>query len=163
MRLAPTRYARARPAADILPSPLLVAVSRWAQCQPDVAAAALVGSPARLAAGRDADLLVLIVTADPTRYRHDATWLGTIPWPSPTESPAVWHDAEYHAAWSRHVRLEGGTELALAFVALEWARREPIDPGTRRVVDSGMRILWDPRHVMTRLVESVALEAAQAS
>jgi hypothetical protein len=40
--------------------------------------------------------------------------------------------------------LEGGLEVEVGLTEPAWAATDPVDPGTRRVVTDGMRILRDP-------------------
>ena len=52
-------------------------------------------------------------------------------------------DAAYGAVWSRHFTLAPRAALELSFAAPSWASLDPIDPGTRRIVEAGCRILVD--------------------
>ena len=53
----------------------------------------------------------------------------------------------------RRLTLESGLALDLVFGPPSWAATDPVDPGTRRVVLDGMRILHDP----DRLLEDLEL------
>jgi hypothetical protein len=44
----------------------------------------------------------------------------------------------------RRLQLEGGLEVEVGLTEPAWAATDPVDPGTRRVVTDGMRILHDP-------------------
>ena len=49
-----------------------------------------------------------------------------------------------------------GLEVEVGIAAPSWAATDPVDPGTRRVVEEGMRIIYDPEELLTRLVGALA-------
>ena len=132
-------------------APLLAIVMEWAKSRADVLALALIGSHARAAAhdGSDVDLLLLVL--DPAGFRADAAWLAEIQWSCGGLSVAGWRDATYGAVWSRHVTFADGSEIEFSFGAASWADISPVDPGTRRVVDDGWRVLLDRRGLLATL------------
>jgi uncharacterized protein len=131
-------------------------ISEWARSRADIIALALVGSRARGSARPDSDVDFVILASDPSIYRTDSKWLTEILWPPAGAGTVTWHDANYGNAWSRHISLTDGTVVELTFVSADWARIEPIDPGTRAVVRGGCRILWDPHAMLSRLVAAMA-------
>ena len=64
-------------------------------------------------------------------------------------------DAAYGAVWSRHFTLVPRAALELSFAAPSWASLDPIDPGTRRIVEAGWRILVDKAGALADLVASL--------
>ncbi len=50
--------------------------------------------------------------------------------------------------------LEQG-RLEIGFARPAWAKVDPLDPGTRRVVADGCRILHDPDRLLSRLCAAV--------
>ena len=44
----------------------------------------------------------------------------------------------------RRLLLKGGLEVEVGIAEPSWAATDPVDPGTRRVVTDGLRILHDP-------------------
>ena len=135
---------------------LLTVAMRWAESRADVLGLALVGSHARGTAhdGSDVDLLLLV--SDPASFRAGAAWLREVQWSSLGLEVVACRDVAYGAVWSRHVALSDGSEVEFSFAAPSWANTAPVDPGTRRVISGGWRVLLD-RH---GLLSSVAKHAA---
>ncbi|MEW2622385.1 nucleotidyltransferase domain-containing protein [Streptomyces sp. NPDC048106] len=122
---------------------------RWAADRKDVAGLLLVGSYARGAARPGSDVDVVLLTADPAPYLADDAWavgagelgLGelvrTRAWGPVTER--------------RHT-LAPGLEVEFGISTPRWARTDPVDPGTRRVVTDGALPLYDPEGVLAGLL-----------
>jgi predicted nucleotidyltransferase len=131
------------------------AVARWARSQPDVRAAAVVGSWARGTARRRSDIDFMFLSTRPKARRASAQWaaqLASRALGSSLRSRAV---RQYGVAWSLHARLRTGRELEFSFAPCSWAALHPVDPGTRRVVSEGMVVLHDPAHALSRLRRAV--------
>jgi uncharacterized protein len=62
----------------------------------------------------------------------------------------------------RRVRLQSGLEVEFGIAPLSWAATDPLDAGTRKVVQGGFRILVDPDGRLTRLQASVAAEPSSS-
>ena len=135
---------------------LLTVTTRWAESRADVFGLALVGSHACGAAREQSDLDLLLLVSDPVSFRADIVWLHEIQWQSLRVEVAAWRDVTYGAVWSRHVALSDGSEVEFSFAAPSWANTSPVDPGTRRVINDGWRILVD----RNGLLLSVATHAA---
>ena len=135
---------------------LLTVATRWAESRADVLGLALVGSHARGTAhdGSDVDLLLLV--SDPATFSAGGAWLREIQWSSLGLNVVAWRDVAYGAVWSRHIALSYGSEVELSFGAPSWANTAPVDPGTRRVINDGWRVLLDHHG----LLSSVAKHAA---
>lgn len=134
---------------------LLMAVVRCAANQADVLAVALVGSYAREEARPDSDVDLVIITTAPDRFRQQTQWLQQIDWERIPARVLQWRDADYGAAWSRHIRLSTGPEVELSFGPPEWAASDPIDEGTRQVVMGSCWILFDPAGLLNRLMRAL--------
>jgi uncharacterized protein len=63
-------------------------------------------------------------------------------------------DAIYGVVWSRHVNLLPGAEVELTFAECSWARTDPIDGGTRGVVEDAFRIIFDKDRILAKLVDA---------
>ena len=139
-RLAATRIARS-----------LFAVTRWARRQPDVRAAAVVGSWARGTARRASDIDFLFLSARPKARRASAHWAASLSSCAFGSSLRRRMVRRYGVAWSLHAQLSAGRELELTFVPHSWAALHPVDAGTERVVSDGMLVLHDPTLALSRL------------
>ncbi len=128
---------------------LLAQFTIWISAQPDVLAAALVGSYARTAATAVSDIDLLTLTTTVEKYFANADWaaqFGTM-----TTSTAE--------AWGRVTALracyQDDLEIEFNFAPPDWAD-VPVDEGTRSVVADGMRILYDPAGLLKSLRQAVA-------
>ncbi len=121
---------------------------------PEILAVGLCGSWARGTQRPDSDFDLSLVTEEPDRFRSKE-WIGRIDFKSFGEELESYRDADYGPTWSRHVRLSRGTEIEFGFAPQSWADTSPLDPGTRRVVENGYRIIYDPELILNRLVEKV--------
>jgi uncharacterized protein len=135
---------------------ILEAVLGWAKAGCDIRGVALVGSVARGAARPDSDVDVVVLSTAPANFRNDRSWVDAIDWPIAGVRVAGWHDEDFGAVWSRHLRLTSGAEVDIGFAPLSWAHIAPLDMGTRRVVSDGCRVLHDPDGVLERLCRTVA-------
>ncbi|MFF5403721.1 MULTISPECIES: nucleotidyltransferase domain-containing protein [Streptomyces] len=122
-------------------------VTRWAARREDIAGLLLVGSYARGAARPDSDVDLVLLTTDPAHYFADA-WAGEL----------ALGDAVRTRAWGpvteRRYALPSGLEIEFGIGTPDWARTDPVDPGTRRVVTDGARVLHDPGGVLAALLAS---------
>ncbi|MCX4760493.1 nucleotidyltransferase domain-containing protein [Streptomyces sp. NBC_01275] len=125
-------------------------VTRWAGNRSDAVALLLVGSWARDAARPDSDVDLVLLTTEPSRYADDDAWvrelaLGEVvriqQWGPVTE-------------W-RHVTASG-LEVEVGVGSPDWARTDPVDVGTRRVVTDGARALYDPAGLVAALIRACA-------
>mgnify|MGYP003388457731 CR=1 FL=1 len=62
---------------------------------------------------------------------------------------------EWGQLTSLRVQLASSLELELGLVAPTWARIDPVDSGTRRVIEDGARILYDPRGTLAQLLRAI--------
>lgn len=131
---------------------LLSALKAWSTKSRNVQGLALVGSWAEGREHAEADVDLVCIVDDPDRFRVDSGWMAEVDWPSAGLSVGHWTDTDYGAARSRHLTFGGGEEVELSFVRPDWACVMPVDPGTRRVAGSGMRVLHDPRGLLGRLL-----------
>jgi hypothetical protein len=107
---------------------------------------ALVGSQARGTAGPESDVDLVVLTSDPHVQLGDRSWLSRF---GDVRSVAL---ERYGMVTSLRVAYASGAEVEFALAPQRWAWIDPIDPGTRRVVRDGMRVLYDPTEILTRLL-----------
>ena len=119
--------------------------SGWAQSRADILAVGLVGSQARGTAGPDSDVDLVILAHDPQAFLVDTTWLGHF---GTIERQQL---EDYGRVQSLRVWYRGGLEVEYGWTDADWAV-VPMDPGTRRVVADGLRVLWERRPLLSRLL-----------
>lgn len=109
---------------------------RWSTKRRDIRAVALVGSYARLAANEASDVDLVIITEEPRKYLNNTEWtrvFGVV---------IARKIEEYGKLTSLRVWYESGLEIEYGFTTREWAK-PPLDEGTRRVVEDGLRVLFE--------------------
>jgi len=115
-------------------------------------ALAVCGSWARGAARPESDLDLLLVAADPAAWRREQGWVARLPYSEAGRTYRSHRNATYGVAWSAHIRLDPEAALELTFAPVAWAHTDPVDPGTRRVVSGGFRVVIDKDGALARLV-----------
>jgi predicted nucleotidyltransferase len=131
-----------RQAVDV--EDLIVRITRWSADRDDVLGLLLVGSRARNAARPDSDIDLVLLTEDTARYAND-TWADELGLGEPTRVRS------WGPITERRFLTEAGLEVEINIGSPDWANVDPVDPGTRRVVTDGVRILYDPDGVLTEL------------
>ena len=114
----------------------LNAFTSWASTQADILAVALVGSFARDAATETSDVDLVLLVNDPRKYVENTSWLkqfGLI------EKRCT---EDYGNVISLRVWYDGGHEVEYGLTTRDWVQL-PLDEGTRRVIEDGMRVLLD--------------------
>ena len=138
---------------------MLRSITDWAIARDDIFAAALVGSWAKGTARSDSDIDVMFVVCDPLQLRLERSWSAEIDWPSlyRIDRQMV---KDYGVVWSRHLSLSdsegsGNVLVELSFGSSDWVAFNPVDPGTKRVVSDGMRVLYEQDHLLSDLIDAV--------
>lgn len=109
---------------------------RWSRKRRDIRAVALVGSYAREAATESSDVDLVIITEKPQEYLANTEWIRVF-------GRAIAQKVEdYGKLTSLRVWYESGLEVEYGFTTREWAKT-PLDKGTKRVIDDGMRVLFE--------------------
>jgi len=124
-------------------SSFLTQVSDWAARQPDILALALVGSHARGAATETSDVDLVILAQDPSRYLEDQGWLEKFGLAQSVQLEP------YGKLTSIRVWYADGLEVEYCLTGEEWAA-DPLDPGSRRVMEGGMRVLFERGDLLSR-------------
>jgi predicted nucleotidyltransferase len=116
-------------------------VTRRAAGRGDIVGLLLVGSCARDAARPDSDVDFVLLTHDPNGYTDLA--IGE---PIRTQAWGIITEQRFRTA--------SGLEIEIGIGGPEWASVTPVDPGTRRVVTDGARILHDPTGILAALLNA---------
>jgi uncharacterized protein len=123
---------------------VIARVTRWAAERDDVLGLLLAGSYARDAAGPDSDLDLILLTKEIDRYADD-TWADEL------DLGELTRVQTWGPITERRFLTDTGLEVELNIGSPDWARIDPVDPGTRRVVTDGVLILHDPEGALTQL------------
>lgn len=124
---------------------LLEVVLKWASVRYDVRGLALVGSWARGTAQMESDVDLVLLTLRVERYTEGDDWIRDLGGET-MERTAAWG-----ALAERRLRMPSGLEVELGVAPPYWAAVYPVDPGTRSVVEEGMRVLHDPDGLLRAL------------
>jgi hypothetical protein len=124
-------------------------LSEWAGERRDVIGVALVGSYARNQPRMGSDVDVVMLVVDPVPYTLDVSWF----WPVQPRAELI-RSATWGALLERRFRLPSGLHVEMGIVRPDWAR-VPLDPGTRRVLADGHRILIDRHEILSRATETL--------
>jgi GrpB-like predicted nucleotidyltransferase (UPF0157 family) len=120
-------------------------LAKWASEQADVRALAMIGSWARGEGRLDSDLDILLLTDTPTPFTTSSEWLSAF------GSPQVIRREQFGVISERRVRLRSGLDVEFGIGSPQWASTPPIEPGTRRVAQQGLRPLFDPNGILASL------------
>ena len=97
---------------------------------------ALTGSWARGEATDSSDLDLLFLTDQAADYRRSRKWMRDIRFERTTTT-------DYGVVWSRHLHLVPSAEIELTFANSFWAALDPLDAGTRGVIQGGFEPIFD--------------------
>lgn len=115
---------------------------RWSRKRADIRAVALVGSYARGEATDSSDVDLVIIANDPQKYLTNTEWLRVF-------GVVITQEVEeYGKLASLRVWYESGLEIEYGFTTRAWAQT-PLDEGTKRVVDDGMRVLFEKETLLS--------------
>jgi hypothetical protein len=121
-------------------------ITRWARDRDDIVGLLLVGSCARNTARPDSDIDIVLLTTDEARYLDDAAWAGELGLGGLMRAQAWGPISE------RRYCTASGLEIEVGIGSSAWATTDPVDPGTRRVVSDGARVLHDPEGILAALL-----------
>jgi predicted nucleotidyltransferase len=115
----------------------------WVDSQADIKAVALVGSHARNAATETSDVDLVLIANQPQRYLQDRDWIRRF---GEIHRQQVEH---YGKVTSIRVWYTDGREVEYGITDEGWAA-VPLDEGTQRVIEDGMRILFERGYLLSR-------------
>src|SRR5438045_6092005 len=120
----------------------------WAKEQSDIEGAALIGSYAGGMATENSDVDLMILTTSASRYLDNKEWLSMFGEIARSQNE-TWGVVETVRAFYRT-----GLEIEYNFAAPSWAAI-PINAGTRRVVNDGLQVLFDPKRKFDALKKAL--------
>ncbi|MEV5205624.1 nucleotidyltransferase domain-containing protein [Streptomyces sp. NPDC053720] len=122
-------------------------ITRWAVNRQDIVGLLLVGSYARNAARPDSDIDIVLLTTDQTQYINN-TWANEL------ALGELVRTQSWGPITERRYATASGLEVEIGIGSPEWARADPVDSGTRRVVTDGAHPLHDPAGVLASLIQT---------
>jgi predicted nucleotidyltransferase len=122
-------------------------VTGWVAGRADVAGLLLVGSVAREAARPDSDVDLVLLTDSLADYTTPA-------WAAYLDLGELIRVQAWGVITEHRFRRPSGLETEIGLGTPRWASTDPVDPGTRRVVTDGSRILHDPHGLLAALREA---------
>ena len=125
---------------------LIGKVKRWAAGRVDIVGVALVGSHARGVARPDSDVDLVLLCADP-ELLTDTNWISEF------GQVRSFELEDYGALQSVRVHYQDAVEVEFGIADRSWARI-PLDPGTRKVLVGGVRILYDPELLLRAAIDA---------
>jgi hypothetical protein len=114
-------------------------------------AVALVGSQARMAASPESDVDLVVLLEDPGQLLFWDDWFATF-----GPGVALVRKSRFGALEERRLLRADGLVVEVCVGLPAWASVDPLDPGTAAVVAAGLRVLWDPQGLLSRLLYAVA-------
>ena len=117
-------------------------VTQWAFARTDIQALALVGSYARNAARETSDIDLVLIALKRDRYLHNLDWIKRF------GNVEKYQIEDYGLLTSVRVWYDDGREIEYGLTDENWAA-EPLDDGTRRVIEDGMRILFERGNILS--------------
>jgi predicted nucleotidyltransferase len=139
--------------ADILQvEAVLAKVAGWAAGQPDLLAVGLVGSYARGQAHETSDVDLILIAEDPARLLEQRGWVegfGTV---------SRVRVEDYGLVTSLRAWYLDGLEVEFGFTGRAWAS-QPLDPGTRWVIEGELRVLYERDKILSPLVSAKSAES----
>ncbi len=133
---------------------VLKVILDFARSNDQILALGLCGSHARGKARPDSDIDLSILVEDQQLFKK-IDWIAQVDFGKINEKIASLRDEVYGVVWSRHVLLTSQTEIEFSFADKSWADTDNLDEGTRKVVNDGYKILYDPHQILAKLVNKV--------
>jgi uncharacterized protein len=130
-------------------------VADWAVDHEDIRAMAFIGSWARGDPHQGSDVDILLLSGCVVEYRLRSEWLAEISFEDAGYRVSSSEDADYGVVWSQHVILMPAAKVELTFAPCSWARTDPVDLGTRRIVKDAFEIVFDKDGALARVVDAV--------
>jgi uncharacterized protein len=93
----------------------------------------------------DSDIDLVLLTSDPAAYVETSDWIQGF-----VQGELV-ATRDWGAITERRIRVPTGLEIEVGVGTSDWAMTDPVDPGTRRVVREGFRMLYDPQGLLAAL------------
>ncbi|MCR4305973.1 MAG: nucleotidyltransferase domain-containing protein [Candidatus Daviesbacteria bacterium] len=127
----------------------IIEFTGWVKDQKEILAVLLVGSYARNTARQDSDIDLVIITDQPEVYLDSDKWIKNF-----GEVREIIKE-DYKMVQVRRVFYDNGLEIEYGITIKEWAKVDPIDPGTKRVIKGGARVLFDRDEILKLIMNKL--------
>lgn len=121
----------------------------WFKTREGVAGILVVGSFARGEQTIDSDLDLMILSNQYQEFIKDQSWVANF---GILKSSTI---EDWGKSKSIRVFFESGEEVEFCFSENIWAHTNPIDSGTKKVMDDGYDIVYDPLNILKKLSEEL--------
>ena len=129
---------------------ILQKLQEWvAKNNDDVLAVGYIGSWARGTARPDSDLDLIIVTTTPDKYLETSDWTAFFGVVREVKSE------DWGLVQSRRAFYEDDAEIEFGITTKDWTKTNPVDEGTKKVVQDGMAIVYDPQNLLKKILDAV--------
>ncbi|MDP3948277.1 MAG: aminoglycoside 6-adenylyltransferase [bacterium] len=123
--------------------------TKWANGQKEILGVLLVGSYAINSAKSDSDIDLVIITDQPVSYLEDDKWVKGF-----GEVKEIIREV-YKSVQVKRVFYSNGLEVEYGITTPEWAKINPVDSGTERVIKDGVKILLDKNDILKLLIDTL--------
>ncbi len=127
---------------------LISRVRYWSARRFDVVAVGLAGSWSHGDVRMDSDVDILLLTTEKHLYLEDESWVGEL------GGLRLVKTKQWGPLAERRFVLPSGLEVEMGIATLSWAATETVDHGTRKVVEDGISIVYDPTGILARLLDA---------
>jgi predicted nucleotidyltransferase len=129
---------------------LLGRVGALAARRPDVVAVALVGSWARGRPRMGSDVDLVVLTTDKPTYLREESWMAEL------GGTRIIRTRDWGPLYTeRRFVLPSGLEVEFGVAPPAWAATDQPDPNTgEEIGNGGLRALYDPEGLLSRLIEA---------
>ena len=128
---------------------ILQKLQEWVAKNDDVLAVGYVGSWARGTARPDSDLDLIIVTITPDKYLETSDWTAFFGVVCEVKSE------DWGLVQSRRAFYEDDSEIEFGITTKDWTKTNPVDEDTKKVVQDGMAIVYDPQNLLKKILDAV--------
>jgi predicted nucleotidyltransferase len=124
----------------------LAKFKEWAKNQPGILAVAIVGSYAKGTTKIGSDVDLVIVANEPGAYLADDGWVKHF-----GDAERVSNE-DWGLVQSKRVFYQCGLEVEFGLTDVRWTAVDPIDFGTKWVVNDGIQVIHDPSNLLRELI-----------
>lgn len=125
----------------------------WADGEERLITILLVGSQARGIARVDSDVDLVLITRIPEIYLNETNWMHCF------GKVKEIKNEDWGTVKVKRVFYASGLEVEFGITSLQWAKINPVDIGTRRVITDGAKILYDKEGILRQLINAILLDS----